>query len=167
MIGRWITHVACGAAAVVAAACGSSSSGSSAPTCADGTRTCKDLATVAEGDKKVNSEDKCITCHQMNMAGQLAPITVDRAGNPLPANVKLYPPNLTGDPNTGIGNWTDDEIVRAIRNGIDDQGLELCPQMQHFAQYNDYEAYSVVMYLRSIPTVNQVVPRSVCPPLKN
>jgi hypothetical protein len=95
------------------------------------------------------------------MAGQLTPIPY-----PQDPRVKLYPPNLTPDSATGIGTWTDDQIANAVRNGQDNTGLELCPEMQHFATMNDYETYSIVKYLRSIPAVSQVVPGSICPPLK-
>ncbi len=41
----------------------------------------------------------------------------------------LYPPNLTPDPTTGLGNWTSEEIAYAITEGIDNTVLELCPEM--------------------------------------
>ncbi len=80
--------------------------------------------------------------------------------------VELYPPNLTPDDETGIGTWRDEQLALAIRTGQDQTGLALCPQMTHFSTMNDYEAYSIVKYLRSIPAVKQRIPRSVCPPLK-
>ena len=38
--------------------------------------------------------------------------------------------------------------------------------MTHFSDMTDFEVYSIVKYLRSIPPVKNKVPRSVCPPLK-
>ena len=52
------------------------------------------------------------------------------------------------------------------RNGVDHESQALCPQMTHFSQMSDFEAYSIVKYLRSIPKVSKKVPRSVCPPTK-
>ena len=94
------------------------------------------------------------------MAGATTPLGQQDPG------IELYPPNLTPDDDTGIGTWTDDNLANAIRTGLDKEGLELCPQMKHFADMSDYEAYSIVKYLRSLPPVKNKVPRSVCPPLK-
>ena len=161
-----IIALLCAAAATAAAACGGgSSSNNDQPTCPPDNPTCAALATADKGAEQV-TDSKCKDCHTPTMAGSTTPITLDRSGNPLPSNVKLYPPNLTNDPATGIGNWTDDEIVRAIRNGVDDQNEQLCPQMQHFGNFNDFQAYSIVKYLRSLPPVSNKVPSSVCPPLK-
>jgi hypothetical protein len=80
--------------------------------------------------------------------------------------IELYPPNLTNDKDTGIGAWNDDQLAAAIRTGFDKDGLNLCPQMKHIADMSDFEAYSIVKYLRALPAVANKVPRSVCPPLK-
>jgi len=108
------------------------------------------------------------------MAGAVAPLPL--MGITTDTRVELYPPNLTPDPDTGIGDgsnpdpakksYTDDLLARAIRSGIDNDDLELCPEMKHFADMTDFEVYSIVKYLRSIPPVNQKILRSVCPPLK-
>ena len=63
--------------------------------------------------------------------------------------------------------YTDDLLARAIREGYDKNDQQLCPQMKHFAEMTDFEVYSIVKYLRSLPPVNQKVLRSVCPPLKS
>lgn len=117
---------------------------------------------------------KCVICHGMNMAGAVAALPL--AGITTDTRVELYPPNLTPDPTTGIGDamnldpakkgYTDDLLARAIRSGIDNDDLELCPEMKHFADMTDFEVYSIVKYLRALPPVNQKVLRSVCPPLK-
>lgn len=121
--------------------------------------TSKQAADVQGGSQAVHNR-KCVDCHTQDMSGSLTPIaTTD-------TEVELYPPNLTNDKATGIGTWTDDQLANAIRNGVDNNSEELCPQMKHFATMTDYEAYSIVMYLRSIPAVSKKVPRSVCPPLK-
>jgi hypothetical protein len=64
------------------------------------------------------------------------------------------------------GTWTDDALAVAIRTGFDDESQALCPQMTHFANMSDFEVYSIVKYLRSLPPVKKAVPRSVCPPFK-
>lgn len=111
----------------------------------------------------------CPTCHQsMDAAdGTLSGTTSPRMGT------MAYPANLTPDPDTGIGSWTDDVLVRAMRTGVDDQGDPLCPPMPHFdgtggdgRAMNDDEATSIVAYLRSLPPVHHEIPGSSCPPLK-
>jgi mono/diheme cytochrome c family protein len=149
-------------------ACSSSSTPAPAPD-----PTSREAATASKGGEAVVKR-KCVICHGMNMAGAVAPLPL--TGITTDTRVELYPPNLTPDPATGIGDgtstdpntksYTDDLLARAIRNGIDNDDLELCPQMKHFADMTDFEVYSIVKYLRSIPPVKQKVLRSVCPPLK-
>ena len=158
-------------ALVSASACGSSGSDAAAAPAPDPTS--REASTAAKGGEAVVKR-KCVTCHGMNMAGAVAPLPL--AGITTDTRVELYPPNLTPDPDTGIGNgastdpakkgYTDDLLARAIRSGIDNDDLELCPEMKHFADMTDFEVYSIVKYLRALPPVNQKVLRSVCPPLK-
>ena len=39
----------------------------------------------------------------------------------------LVAPNITPDPETGVGKWTDDELARAIREGVDREGQHAFP----------------------------------------
>jgi mono/diheme cytochrome c family protein len=71
-------------------------------------------------------------------------------------------PNITSDPETGIGNWTDDEIIRAIREGRSRDGKTLGPPMpfELYRRLSDSDVRAMVAYLRTVPPVRQVVPRS-------
>jgi mono/diheme cytochrome c family protein len=164
---RNVTVVGAVLALASAAAC-SSSSDTAAPA-ADPTS--RQASTAAKGGEAVVKR-KCVTCHGDNMAGATAPlkdVTTD-------TRVELYPPNLTPDLETGLGDptnpdpakrgYTDDLLARAIRSGLDKDDLELCPQMKHFADMTDFEVFSIVKYLRALPPVKQKILRSVCPPLK-
>jgi len=73
----------------------------------------------------------------------------------------LWIPNLTPDPDTGLGRWTDDEIMRAIRDGVSADGHFLIPLMPFFSfqHVSDEDARSIVAYLRSIPPYKQPKPR--------
>jgi hypothetical protein len=96
------------------------------------------------------------------MSGALSAIPGDFG-----AGVHLFGPNLTPDPTTGIGNWSDDQISTAILSGIDNMGERLCPQMAHFPDMQPPEVTSILGYLHSLaPVVHQATP-SVCPPLKD
>jgi len=67
----------------------------------------------------------------------------------------IVAPNLTPDPQTGAGMWTDDQLARAIREGIGHDGRALFPMMpyQGFRQMSDEDLASIVVYLRSLPPV--------------
>ena len=67
----------------------------------------------------------CPQCHQSSDSryGVLSGQTVPRPGT------RAYGRNLTPDPETGIGAWTDQAILRAIRVGVDDRGAPLCTTM--------------------------------------
>lgn len=74
----------------------------------------------------------------------------------------IIAPNITPDKETGIGNWTDDEIARAIREGISRDGRALFPIMpyQNFRNMSDEDLAAVVVYLRSIPAVRNPMART-------
>jgi hypothetical protein len=61
---------------------------------------------------------------------------------------------------TGIGGWTDGEVVRAIREGVDKDGRTLFPMMPYgvYRKMSDEDVYSVVAYLRSLPAVKRKQP---------
>lgn len=73
--------------------------------------------------------------------------------------------NLTPDPETGIGKLTDDQIARAIREGISHDGRTLFPIMPypHFRAIPDEDLASIVVYLRSLPPVRNPLPPSAIP----
>src|SRR5258708_4284130 len=74
-------------------------------------------------------------------------------------------PTLTPDPETGIGDRTDDELARAIREGISHDGRTLFPTMpyQHFRSMPDEDLASVIVYLRSLKPVRNPLPPSAIP----
>lgn len=78
------------------------------------------------------------------------------------STLKAYAPNITPDEETGIGQWTDEQISRAIREGIHPDGSILGPPMPFvfYRGISDRDIQSIVAYLRSLPAVNNVVPRS-------
>lgn len=72
-------------------------------------------------------------------------------------------PNITPDRQTGIGAWTDVELVRAIREGKHRSGRTLGPPMP-FAEYrklSDRDVKAMVAYLRTVKPVRNQAPRSL------
>jgi hypothetical protein len=68
--------------------------------------------------------------------------------------------NITPDPEFGLGKWTDGEIIRAFREGVDRNGDALFPMMpyQHLRSMSDEDAKSVVAYLRTLKPIRNSVP---------
>lgn len=63
--------------------------------------------------------------------------------------------NITPDPESGIGNWTDGEVIRAMREGVDHNGLGLFPIMPYFIyrSLSDADAAAVTAYMRNLAPV--------------
>lgn len=75
---------------------------------------------------------------------------------------RIVSPNLTPDNETGLGDWTDGEIIRAIRDGVSRDGSALFPFMPypHFARMSDDDVQALVAYMRTLPPVRRQVPRT-------
>lgn len=75
---------------------------------------------------------------------------------------RVVAPNITPDPETGLGKWTDGEKIRAIREGISKDGRALFPFMPypHFATMSDDDLYSIVAYMNSLAPVKRTMPRT-------
>ena len=71
-------------------------------------------------------------------------------------------PNITPDPQTGAANWTDDEIARAIREGIKHDGSTIFPLMPYYdyKKLSDEDLASVIVYVRSVAPVRNPLPES-------
>ena len=68
--------------------------------------------------------------------------------------------NITQDVETGIGGWTNGEIVRAVREGVDRDGNGLFPIMPYFIYRHiaDEDIRAMLAYLRSMPAVKSIRP---------
>jgi mono/diheme cytochrome c family protein len=68
-------------------------------------------------------------------------------------------PNLTSDKETGLGNWTEDQIITAITTGKRPDGRILAPIMPYkaLASLTKGDAKAIVAYLKSIPAVQNKV----------
>jgi mono/diheme cytochrome c family protein len=69
-------------------------------------------------------------------------------------------PNLTPDKATGLGNWTDAQVVTALQKGERPDGRMLAPIMpwHAFANLTKPDADAIVAFLRSLPPVDHKVP---------
>ena len=66
-----------------------------------------------------------------------------------------YASNLTPDPETGIGTWTDAEIERALHSGVKKDGTPIAPPMPwpDFTRLSSEDMAAVIAYLRTLPPV--------------
>ncbi len=109
---------------------------------------------VAEG-KTLVAKWECASCHQGDK-GTLAGGMLGIEGR-----VTAFPPNLTPDPATGLGCWTDQQIETAMSAGVDNQGVPICV-MPRFT-LDSASLHKIVEYLRSLPPVSNQVPDTSCP----
>ncbi len=72
---------------------------------------------------------------------------------------QLISPNITPDPVTGIGAWTDDEFVNALTKGTGRNGTRLYPAMPYtyYTKVTHDDALAIRAYLNSIPAVQNKV----------
>ena len=119
---------------------------------------------IARGHHLVDSLG-CPQCHSpfdenkhmwpgMRLAGGLL-IRIEPFGD--------YPTgNLTSDKETGLGNWTDDQIKQVITRGVLRDGTRLLPYPMDYASYSTLrpeDLSAIVAYLRTVPPVSNKVPK--------
>jgi mono/diheme cytochrome c family protein len=69
----------------------------------------------------------------------------------------FYSPNITPDPETGIGRWSDEQFLRALRDGVRPDGANYFPVFPYpsFTKIADADARAIKAYLFSLPAVRQ------------
>jgi mono/diheme cytochrome c family protein len=105
----------------------------------------------------------CGACHSERDFGRFAGPLMDGgngAGALLPGAV--IAPNITPDRQTGLGDWSDGEIIRAIRDGIGRDGSALLPLMPYasYREMSDEDVLSLTAYLKTLPPVRRAWPRN-------
>ena len=75
---------------------------------------------------------------------------------------KAYAANITPDPETGIGKWTDAQLAKAIREGIRPDGSVIGPPMpiEFYRRMSDADLAAIIAYLRAQPPVKNAVAKS-------
>jgi mono/diheme cytochrome c family protein len=106
----------------------------------------------------------CAGCHTGGaLAGKPDPalhLAGSAIGFELPGFGVVYPPNLTPDPETGLGSWSDTDVINAVRTGTRPDGRELAPVMpwRSYAALTDEDARALAAYLKSLQPVRHAVP---------
>jgi cytochrome c553 len=73
----------------------------------------------------------------------------------------LYVRNISSDGETGIGDWSDAEVARAIRSGVSRHGRQLHWQgmiWDLLSNLDEEDVRSLIVYLRTLPPVRKAVP---------
>ncbi len=123
-------------------------------------------ARLARGEYLVNHVVGCVDCHSerdwTKYAGPVVPGTRGKGGeifDETTAGVPgvLYAKDITP---SGIGNWTDGELIRAITTGVSKDGTALFPLMpyQSFNSLTEEDLYSIVAYIRSFKPIQNSIP---------
>jgi mono/diheme cytochrome c family protein len=122
---------------------------------------------LARGTYVVEHVSDCLACHSDHLLTFSIPVkpgTEGQGGFIFDKNIGfpgvVAAQNITPDPEFGLGKWTDGEIIRAIREGIDRNGEPLFPMMpyQHFRHMSDDDVKAVVAYLRTLTPIHKSVP---------
>jgi len=122
------------------------------------------LSTLTQADLAAGEEDQvergqylvraggCFSCHTAKGGEKLA------GGRPLTTPFgTFYSPNITPDPDTGIGRWADAQFLRALRDGVRPDGANYFPVFPYpsFTGITDSNALAMKAYLFSLPPVHQ------------
>ena len=123
---------------------------------------------IERGKYLFTSLCSCDDCHSQRDFTRLGgPTSAEGRGrgmvmplNGLPGNI--VGPNITPDAETGIGNLTDGEKIRAIREGVSKDGRALYPLMPYegYRQVSDEDVEALVAYMNSLPPVHNLLPRT-------
>ena len=128
---------------------------------------------VARGSYLVNAVAACVNCHSpKDELGRPKSEGTLSGGGPgagvwyvTPA-FTIYPPNITPDPETGIGAWSESDIKRALLDGVRPSNdrlpnVPLAPIMykNYFKALTPYDLNAIIAYVRSVPPVRHEVPQ--------
>jgi len=109
-------------------------------------------AVLARGEYLTTAAD-CIACH-----------TVPESNKPFAGGVAfklpigtIYSTNITADRTTGIGDWSDQDFVRAVRDGVGRDGEHLYPAFPYtsYTKLARSDVLAIKAYLMSLPAISQ------------
>jgi mono/diheme cytochrome c family protein len=117
------------------------------------------LSAVERGQYLV-SVANCVSCHTAKAGVRFA------GGRPFQTTHSffgnIYSSNITPDRDTGIGTWSEDEFIRAMRSGVAPGERRLFPAFPYtsFTKLSTADLKAIYAYLRTIPAVRAVPPQN-------
>jgi mono/diheme cytochrome c family protein len=177
MKSRRLTFLACGALTFIGAACALNSSRETIP--ADW----EQANYIERGNYLVNHLGHCVGCHTplapngesdmkfylSGVPAKYAGTTVGRsqvAGFPGPRGARFYAKNLTPDPETGLGRWSEEQFVQTFKNGVSPDGTKyaISPmEWNIYANMKEEDVRAIYRYLRTIKAIPNKVPANIPP----
>jgi mono/diheme cytochrome c family protein len=129
-----------------------------------------DSAQIERGEYLVNLLS-CGSCHTDGM------LTFQAPGAPLAGSTTgiaytdgerpgmIFPRNLTPDPESGLGGWSEQDIVRVLQSGVKPGGHQILPVMPWpgYAFLLEGDSKAIAAYLKSLEPVRSNVPENVSP----
>jgi mono/diheme cytochrome c family protein len=108
--------------------------------------------TLARGEYLAKAAD-CVACH--TVAGSDKGFAGGVAFR-LPFGT-IYSSNITADADTGIGRWSDDEFVQAVREGVRNDGQHLYPAFPYtsYTRLSREDVLAIKAYLFTLPKISQ------------
>ena len=99
----------------------------------------------------------CVACHTSGGGKEYAGGLAIR----LPFGT-LYSTNITPDKETGVGNYSDQDFLDAVRRGVRRDGARLYPAMPYasYSYMTDADVLAIKAYLFSLPPVHAKAPES-------
>lgn len=121
---------------------------------------------IERGSYLVNGLLTCGNCHTPRGPGGVWDMSKQLSGGPQTwdeVTFKVKGANVTPDPETGIGKWSDADIKRALLTGVRPNGTQIAPLMPYgfYKVFTPADIDAVVAYLKSVPAVNNAVERPV------
>jgi mono/diheme cytochrome c family protein len=119
---------------------------------------------VKYGEYLAGPVGHCMDCHTTYVMGQIDMAQIGRGGNvyarPFIYDWAAVSANITSHPQAGLGSWSDDEIKRAITEGISRDGRTLLPFMPYwlYKKMEPSDLDAIVAYLRSLPPLGAAAP---------
>jgi mono/diheme cytochrome c family protein len=116
--------------------------------------------TAVEQGRYLVQVANCVSCHTTKdgasfAGGQAFQTTYRFFGD-------LYSSNITPDRETGLGEWTEDDFIRAMRLGVARGGKHLFPAFPYtsFTKLATADLKAIYAYLRTVPAVHAVPPEN-------
>jgi mono/diheme cytochrome c family protein len=118
----------------------------------------------AERGKYLVAFGGCTDCHTpgyfFGKPDQARYLAGSEVGFEIPGLGVFHGPNLTPDPESGLGSWTTEQIVAALQTGKRPDGRVLAPIMpwKAFANLTSEDAAAIAVFLKSLPPLKNKVP---------
>ncbi len=118
---------------------------------------------LERGAYLVNVVGACGNCHSpVDANGNRSGPALSGGPALLSPAFEAYAPNITSDPRTGIGTWSEDQIVTALREGRTPDGHVLRPPMPVplYRSISDDDVHAIAAYLKMLPPTERETPVS-------